>query len=221
MVITAPSEDAPMFVVGVNHECYNPEMTIVSNANCSTNCIVPLCQVIHDHFEIVEGLVTIIHATTMTQKILDGTGIERRRARSALCNIFPTTTRTTEALGKIMPELEGKINCVQYRVPAADVSVVDLSVILRKEVSFELLLCRIKRAADTYLKRILGFVTEDVVSTDFISDSRSSIFDAKASMALTKNYIKLIAWYDNEFGYAHRVLDFVDFMATKEVKKST
>lgn len=221
MIITAPSEDAPMFVVGVNHKCYEPEMTVVSNANCSTNCIVPLCHVIHDNFEIVEGLVTIIHATTMTQKLLDGSGIERRRARAALCNIVPTTTRTTDAVVKIMPELDGRINCLQYRIPAADVSVVDISVALGKEAPLELLQCKIKRAADTYMRGVLGFVAEDVVSRDFISDTRSSIFDAKASMALTKNYIKLIAWYDNEVGYANRVLDFVGFMATKEVKKST
>jgi len=217
VIISAPSADAPMFVVGVNLESYNPSMKIVSNASCTTNCLAPLAKVINDNFGILEGLMTTVHAITATQKTVDGpSGKLWRDGRGAAQNIIPAATGAAKAVGKVIPELNGKLTGMAFRVPVHDVSVVDLTCRLNKEASYEEILAVVKAAAEGPMKGILGYCDEEVVSTDFIGDTHSSIFDAKAGIALNKTFVKLISWYDNEFGYSCRVVDLIKYMQSKD-----
>jgi len=215
VVISAPSTDAPMYVMGVNEETYTPDVHVLSNASCTTNCLAPLAKVIHDNFTIVEGLMTTVHAITATQKTVDGpSGKDWRAGRSALANIIPASTGAAKAVGKVIPSLNGKLTGMSFRVPNADVSVVDLTVRLEKPASYEAIKQVIKQAAasDKY-KRILAYTEDEVVSSDFIGDTHSSIFDAKAGISLNDNFVKLVAWYDNEMGYSTRVIDLIMHIA--------
>nr|WIM01369.1 glyceraldehyde-3-phosphate dehydrogenase [Limnephilus flavicornis] len=217
VIISAPSADAPMFVVGVNLEAYDPSMKIVSNASCTTNCLAPLAKVIHDNFEIVEGLMTTVHATTATQKTVDGpSGKLWRDGRGAAQNIIPASTGAAKAVGKVIPSLNGKITGMAFRVPVANVSVVDLTVRLGKPASMDAIKAKVKEASEGALKGILGYTEDQVVSSDFIGDTHSSIFDASAGISLNDNFVKLITWYDNEYGYSSRVIDLIKFMQTKD-----
>lgn len=214
VVISAPSADAPMFVVGVNENTYKPNMDIVSNASCTTNCLAPLAKVIHEEFGILEGLMTTVHATTATQKTVDGPSMKDwRGGRGAAQNIIPSSTGAAKAVGKVLPELNGKLTGMAFRVPTPNVSVVDLTCRLEKSSSYEDVKAAIRYAADGPLRGILGYTDEDVVSNDFVGDSRSSIFDAKAGLALSSSFVKLVSWYDNEWGYSNRVLDLIEHMA--------
>merc|ERR1711976_849878 len=217
VVISAPSADAPMFVMGVNEGSYDPKMAIVSNASCTTNCLAPLAKVINDKYGILEGLMTTVHATTATQKTVDGpSGKDWRGGRGAAKNIIPASTGAAKAVGKVIPELNGKLTGMAFRVPTPDVSVVDLTVRLQKEASYEEICGKIKEASEGALKGILGYTDEDLVSTDFLGDDRSSIFDAKAGIQLSKTFVKLVSWYDNEMGYSNRVIDLITHMQTKD-----
>lgn len=208
VVISAPSADAPMFVMGVNHTNVTPEDTIVSNASCTTNCLAPLAKVINDHFGIVEGLMTTIHATTATQLTVDGPSKKDfRGGRSALINIIPATTGAAKAVGKVIPELNGKLTGMSMRVPTADVSVVDLTVKLSKETTYDEVMSVLKSASETTMKGILGFTEDAVVSQDFVSDSRTSIVDAGAGIGLNSTFFKFVSWYDNEYGYSSKLID--------------
>ncbi|KAL0075770.1 glyceraldehyde-3-phosphate dehydrogenase [Phycomyces blakesleeanus] len=214
VIISAPSADAPMFVVGVNLEAYDPSMNVISNASCTTNCLAPLAKVIDDSFGIVEGLMTTVHATTATQKTVDGpSGKDWRAGRGAGANIIPASTGAAKAVGKVIPHLNGKLTGMSFRVPNPDVSVVDLTVRLERPASYDEIKAAIKEASDGPLKGILGYTEDEVVSTDFIGDSRSSIFDAKAGISLNPHFVKLISWYDNEFGYSTRVIDLLVHVA--------
>ncbi|XP_038900569.1 glyceraldehyde-3-phosphate dehydrogenase GAPCP2, chloroplastic-like [Benincasa hispida] len=214
VVISAPSADAPMFVVGVNEKTYKPTMDIVSNASCTTNCLAPLAKVVHEEFGIVEGLMTTVHATTATQKTVDGPSMKDwRGGRGAAQNIIPSSTGAAKAVGKVLPELNGKLTGMAFRVPTPNVSVVDLTCRLQKSASYEDVKAAVKYASEGPLKGILGYTDEDVVSTDFLGDSRSSIFDAKAGIGLSASFVKLVTWYDNEWGYSNRVLDLIEHMA--------
>ncbi|XP_055376107.1 glyceraldehyde-3-phosphate dehydrogenase [Condylostylus longicornis] len=217
VIISAPSADAPMFVCGVNLDAYDPKMTVVSNASCTTNCLAPLAKVIHDNFEIVEGLMTTVHATTATQKTVDGpSGKLWRDGRGAGQNIIPAATGAAKAVGKVIPALNGKLTGMAFRVPTPNVSVVDLTVRLGKPASYDAIKQKVKEAAAGPLKGILDYTEEEVVSTDFLSDTHSSIFDAKAGIPLNDNFVKLISWYDNEFGYSNRVIDLIKYMQSKD-----
>merc|ERR1712012_780258 len=217
VVISAPSADAPMFVMGVNHEKYDPSQQVVSNASCTTNCLAPLVKVIHNEFGIVEGLMTTVHATTATQKTVDGpSGKDWRGGRGAAQNIIPSSTGAAKAVGKVIPDLNGKLTGMAFRVPTPDVSVVDLTVRLEKEASYEEICAKIKEASQGALQGILGYTDEDLVSTDFVGDNRSSIFDAKAGIQLSKTFVKLVSWYDNEMGYSNRVIDLISYMQTQD-----
>lgn len=217
VIISAPSADAPMFVVGVNLDAYNPSMKVVSNASCTTNCLAPLAKVIHDNFEIVEGLMTTVHATTATQKTVDGpSGKLWRDGRGAAQNIIPASTGAAKAVGKVIPALNGKLTGMAFRVPTPDVSVVDLTVRLGKPAPYAEIKKKVKEAAEGPMKGILGYTEEEVVSCDFTSDTHSSVFDALAGIPLNDQFVKLISWYDNEFGYSHRVVDLIKFMQTKD-----
>lgn len=208
VVISAPSADAPMFVMGVNHTKATAADTIVSNASCTTNCLAPLAKVIHDNFGIVEGLMTTVHATTATQLTVDGPSRKDfRGGRAALLNIIPASTGAAKAVGKVIPELNGKLTGMSMRVPTADVSVVDLTVKVAKETSYEEIMKVLKNASETNMKGILGFTEDDVVSQDFVSDARTSIVDAKAGIGLNATFFKLVSWYDNEYGYSSKLLD--------------
>ncbi|KAJ7563413.1 hypothetical protein O6H91_03G109100 [Diphasiastrum complanatum] len=214
VVISAPSEDAPMFVMGVNHDAFKPELTIVSNASCTTNCLAPLAKVVHQEFGIEEALMTTVHATTATQKTVDGpSGKDWRGGRGAGQNIIPSSTGAAKAVGKVLPELNGKLTGMAFRVPTPNVSVVDLTCRLEKEASYDEIKAAMKKASEGSLKGILGYTDEDVVSTDFVGDSRSSIFDSKAGISLSKRFVKLVSWYDNEWGYSTRVVDLVEHIA--------
>jgi len=216
VVISAPSADAPMFVMGVNESSYDPSMNIVSNASCTTNCLAPLAKVIHDNFEIVEGLMTTVHAITATQKTVDGpSGKLWRDGRGAAQNIIPAATGAAKAVGKVIPALNGKITGMAFRVPVHDVSVVDLTVRLGKPTTMEEIKAKVKAASEGPLKGILGYTEDEVVSTDFIGDNRSSIFDAGAGIMLSPQFVKLISWYDNEYGYSNRVVDLIKYIQTK------
>ncbi|KAD2393725.1 hypothetical protein R6Q59_011974 [Mikania micrantha] len=215
VIISAPSGNAPMFVVGVNEKEYTPDLDIVSNASCTTNCLAPLAKVINDRFGIVEGLMTTVHAMTATQKTVDGPSMKDwRGGRAASFNIIPSSTGAAKAVGKVLPALNGKLTGMAFRVPTVDVSVVDLTVRLEKKATYEQVKAAIKEESEGKLKGILGYVDEDVVSTDFLGDSRSSIFDAKAGIALNENFLKLVSWYDNEWGYSSRVIDLIRHIAS-------
>lgn len=217
VIISAPSADAPMFVCGVNLDAYDPKMQVVSNASCTTNCLAPLAKVIHDNFEIVEGLMTTVHATTATQKTVDGpSGKLWRDGRGAAQNIIPAATGAAKAVGKVIPSLNGKLTGMAFRVPVANVSVVDLTVRLGKPASYDAIKAKVKEAANGPLKGILDYTEDDVVSSDFIGSTHSSVFDAAAGIPLSDTFVKLISWYDNEFGYSNRVIDLIKYMQTKD-----
>ncbi|KAJ0394430.1 hypothetical protein ATCC90586_005655 [Pythium insidiosum] len=217
VVISAPSADAPMFVVGVNEQLYTKDMHVVSNASCTTNCLAPLAKVVHDQFGIREGLMTTVHAITATQLTVDGPSKKDwRGGRGACFNIIPSSTGAAKAVGKVIPSLNGKLTGMSFRVPTADVSVVDLTCRLEKKASYDEIKQVIKAASENELRGILGYTDELVVSSDFIGDSRSSIFDAQAGIALSDDFVKLVSWYDNEWGYSCRVLDLITHMAKSE-----
>jgi len=217
VIISAPSADAPMFVCGVNLEAYDPSMKIVSNASCTTNCLAPLAKVVHDNFEIVEGLMTTVHATTATQKTVDGpSGKLWRDGRGAAQNIIPASTGAAKAVGKVIPSLNGKLTGMAFRVPTADVSVVDLTVRLAKPAPYAEIKKKVKEAAEGPMKGILDYTEDEVVSSDFITDCHSSIFDASAGIPLNDHFVKLISWYDNEYGYSNRVIDLIKYMQSKD-----
>ena len=215
VVISAPSADAPMFVMGVNNKEYKPEMNIVSNASCTTNCLAPLAKVIHDHFGIESGLMTTVHATTATQRTVDGPSVKDwRGGRAASGNIIPSSTGAAKAVGKVIPALSGKLTGMAFRVPTLDVSVVDLTVNLKTATTYEEICKVIKEASEGELKGILGYTDEAVVSSDFITDSRTSIFDAGAGIMLNDKFAKLVSWYDNEWGYSNKVLDLITYISS-------
>lgn len=215
VVISAPSADAPMFVMGVNHKDYKSDMNVVSNASCTTNCLAPLSKVINDKFGIIEGLMSTVHATTATQKTVDGPSKKDwRGGRAAAANIIPSSTGAAKAVGKVIPELHGKLTGMAFRVPTINVSVVDLTCRLEKPATYEEIKAAVKEAANGELKGILGYTEDDVVSTDFIHEYCTSVFDAKAGIALNDNFVKLVSWYDNEWGYSNKCLDLVSHMAS-------
>ncbi|KAG8688777.1 hypothetical protein FRC11_004787 [Ceratobasidium sp. 423] len=218
VIISAPSADAPMYVVGVNLDSYDPKGSkVISNASCTTNCLAPLAKIIHDKFGIVEGLMTTVHATTATQKTVDGPSAKDwRGGRGASANIIPSSTGAAKAVGKVIPSLNGKLTGLAFRIPTSDVSVVDLVARLEKEASYDDIKAAIKEASEGPLKGIMGYTEEDVVSTDFVGDEHSSIFDAKAGISLNKNFVKLVSWYDNEWGYSRRVVDLIAYIAKKD-----
>merc|ERR1712127_652578 len=213
VVVSAPSGDAPMFVMGVNQEKYESSMDIVSNASCTTNCLAPLAKVINYEFGLKEGLMTTVHAVTATQQTVDGPSQKDWRGGRAACyNIIPSSTGAAKAVGKVIPELNGKLTGMSFRVPTANVSVVDLTARLKNGASYEDVCAKIKEASEGSMSGILGYQNTDVVSSDFISDTHSSIFDEKAGIALTDNFVKLVSWYDNEAGYSQRVVDLIKHM---------
>jgi glyceraldehyde 3-phosphate dehydrogenase len=217
VIISAPSADAPMFVMGVNNESYKSSMDVVSNASCTTNCLAPLAKVINDEFGLKEGLMTTVHAVTATQQTVDGPSQKDWRGGRAACyNIIPSSTGAAKAVGKVIPELNGKLTGMSFRVPTADVSVVDLTARLEKKASYETICAAIKEASEGKMAGILGYQNEDVVSSDFIGDTHSSIFDEKAGIALTDDFVKLVSWYDNEAGYSNRVLDLITHMESQK-----
>ena len=216
VIISAPSKDAPMFVMGVNNETYDPSMNIVSNASCTTNCLAPLAKVINDNFGITEGLMTTVHSTTATQKTVDGASKKDwRGGRAASANIIPSSTGAAKAVGKVIPTLNGKLTGMSLRVPTVDVSVVDLTCNLAKPTTYEEICAAVKKASEGELKGILGYTDEDVVSSDFISDPHTSIFDAKAGIMLTDTFVKLVSWYDNEWGYSNKLVDLACYIASR------
>jgi len=214
VIITAPSADAPMFVMGVNETTYDPKIQILSNASCTTNCLAPLAKVIHDKFGIVEGLMTTVHSVTATQKTVDGpSGKDWRAGRGAGQNIIPATTGAAKAVTKVIPALEGKLTGMSFRVPTPDVSVVDLTVRLEKSAKYDEIFAAIKEASVGPLKGIMTWTDEEVVSSDFITDPHSCVFDYKAGIQLNDKFVKLIAWYDNEWGYSNRVVDLAKYVS--------
>ena len=213
VVISAPSKDAKMFVMGVNNDEYTSDMDIVSNASCTTNCLAPLAKVINDNFGIIEGLMTTVHSVTATQKTVDGPSKKDwRGGRAATYNIIPSSTGAAKAVGKVIPSLNGKLTGMSFRVPTLDVSVVDLTCRLEKGATYEEIVEAIKKACDNELKGIMSWTDEDVVSSDFISDPHTSIFDVKAGIQLSDNFVKLVSWYDNEWGYSNKVVDLITHM---------
>jgi len=216
VIITAPSTTAPMFVMGVNEESYNASIDVLSNASCTTNCLAPLVKVIDQNFGIVEGLMTTVHSLTATQLSVDGASKKRKReGRTASENIIPSSTGAAQAVGKVYPKMSGKLTGMSFRVPTVDVSVVDLTARLEKPATKKEICDAIKAAAEGPMKGILGYTEEELVSTDFIHDSRSSIFDSEASIILNPNFVKLISWYDNEYGYSCRVVDLIKYMQSR------
>lgn len=219
VIISAPSKDAPMFVMGVNHKNYTKDLTIVSNASCTTNCLAPLAKVVNDNFGIVEGLMTTVHSTTATQKTVDGPSKKDwRGGRAAATNIIPSSTGAAKAVGEVIPELKGKLTGMAFRVPTVNVSVVDLTVRLEKSTTLDAIKSCLKKASENELKGILGYTEDAVVSTDFMGEYNTSVFDADASIALNDKFVKLVAWYDNEWGYSNKVLDLIEHMVTVDNK---
>lgn len=215
VVITAPSSTAPMFVMGVNADKYTSDLKIVSNASCTTNCLAPLAKVINDAFGIKDGLMTTVHSLTATQKTVDGPSHKDwRGGRTASGNIIPSSTGAAKAVGKVLPELQGKLTGMAFRVPTVDVSVVDLTVNLEKPTTYDEIKKVVKAASEGSMKGVLGYTEDSVVSSDFLGDSHSSIFDASAGIQLTPTFVKLISWYDNEYGYSTRVVDLLEHVAS-------
>ena len=213
VVISAPSADAPMFVMGVNHKTYKKDMAIVSNASCTTNCLAPVAKVLHDNWGILEGLMTTCHAVTATQKTVDGPSKKDwRGGRGAFQNIVPSSTGAAKAVGKIIPELNGRLTGMAFRVPVANVSVVDLTCRLAKPAKWDEIKAAMKKASSGELKGILGYTEDQVVSTDFLGDFRTSIFDADAGIALNDTFVKVVAWYDNEWGYSNKTVDLIQYI---------
>jgi len=214
-----PKDDTPLFVMGVNHKDYKSDLSVVSNASCTTNCLAPLAKVIHDKWVIEEGLMTTVHAVTATQLTVDGSskgGKDWRAGRSVFGNIIPSSTGAAKAVGKVIPSLKGKLTGMSMRVPTADVSVVDLTVRLQKEAKYDEICKAIKEASQGELKGILDYTEDEVVSSDFIHDPHSSIFDAKAGIALNSKFVKVVSWYDNEWGYSNRMVDLADHIAKND-----
>ena len=220
VIMSAPSkDDTPMFVVGVNLDKYTSDMQFVSNASCTTNCLAPIAKVLNDNFGIKEGLMTTVHSVTATQKTVDGVSMKDWRGGRAACgNIIPSSTGAAKAVGKVIPELNGRLTGMSMRVPTLDVSVVDLTVNLEKPATYAEICEAMKKASEGELKGILGYTDEDVVSSDFLTDPRTSIFDAKAGIALTDTFVKVVSWYDNEWGYSNKVLDLVEHMYSVDHK---
>jgi len=216
VVLSAPSkDDTPMFVMGVNHTTYKADMAIVSNASCTTNCLAPVAKVLNDNWGILEGLMTTVHAVTATQKTVDAPSAKDwRGGRGAAQNIIPSSTGAAKAVGKVIPALNGKLTGMAFRVPTPDVSVVDLTCRLEKPASYDEIKAAMKKASEGELKGILGYTEDAVVSTDFLGDTRTSIFDADAGIAISKNFVKVVSWYDNEMGYSHKILDLILHMNT-------
>ncbi len=214
VVMSAPSkDDTPMFVMGVNHKKYTRDMKFVSNASCTTNCLAPIVKVLNDKFGIIEGLMTTVHATTATQKTVDAPSMKDwRGGRGAAQNIIPSSTGAAKAVGKVIPELNGKLTGMSFRVPTPDVSVVDLTCRIKKGASYEQICAAMKEASEGELKGILGYTEDSVVSTDFLGDPRASIFDAGAGIGLNDNFVKVISWYDNEWGYSNKVVELIEYM---------
>jgi glyceraldehyde 3-phosphate dehydrogenase len=217
VIMSAPSkDDTPMFVMGVNEDKYTSDMTFVSNASCTTNCLAPLAKVLHDNWGIEEGLMTTVHATTATQKTVDGPSAKDwRGGRGASQNIIPSSTGAAKAVGKVIPELNGKLTGMAFRVPTPNVSVVDLTVRLSKPASYKEICAKMKEASEGSLKGVMGYTEDDVVSTDFVGDSRTSIFDAGAGIQLSDTFVKVVSWYDNEWGYSCKVVDLLEYIAKK------
>ena len=220
VVMSAPSkDDTPMFVMGVNNSKYTSDMKFVSNASCTTNCLAPIAKVLHENFGIKEGLMTTVHSVTPTQKILDGASLKDWRGGRAACgNIIPSSTGAAKAVGKVIPELNGKLTGMSMRVPTLDVSVVDLTVNLVKPASYEDICKAMKAASEGELKGVLGYTEDPVVSSDFLGDPRTSVFDAKAGIALTDSFVKVVSWYDNECGYSNKMVDLIRYMASVDKK---
>ena len=221
VVISAPAKDkeTPTFVVGVNQDKYTTDMNVVSNASCTTNCLAPLVKVINDNFGVVEGLMATVHASTATQKTVDGPSKKDwRGGRAAAGNIIPSSTGAAKACALVIPEVKGKLTGMSFRVPTLDVSVVDLTVKLAKPTTYEEICAKIKEASETSMKGILGYTEELLVSSDFVGDSRTSIFDAKAGIMLNDTFVKLVSWYDNEWGYSNKVLDLIQHMSAVDHK---
>ena len=218
VVMSAPSkDDTPMFVMGVNQEKYTSDMVFVSNASCTTNCLAPIAKVLNDNWGIKDGLMTTVHATTATQKTVDGPSMKDwRGGRGAGQNIIPSSTGAAKAVGKVIPELNGKLTGMAFRVPTPDVSVVDLTVNLEKPASYDEIKAAMKSASEGSMEGVLGYTEDAVVSNDFISDPRTSIFDAGAGLALTDTFVKVVSWYDNEWGYSTKVTELVEFMASQD-----
>lgn len=216
VIMSAPAkDDTPTFVMGVNHTKYTADMTVVSNASCTTNCLAPIAKVLNDNFGIVEGLMTTVHAVTATQKTVDGPSAKDwRGGRGAYQNIIPSSTGAAKAVGLVIPELKGKLTGMSFRVPTPDVSVVDLTCRLEKGASYETIKAAMKKASENEMKGILGYTEDEVVSNDFLGDARTSIFDAKAGISLNDNFVKVVSWYDNEWGYSNKVVDLICHMDT-------
>lgn len=214
VVMSAPSkDDTPMFVMGVNHKEYTNDLTFVSNASCTTNCLAPVAKVLNDNFGIIEGLMTTVHATTATQKTVDGPSMKDwRGGRGAGQNIIPSSTGAAKAVGKVIPSLNGKLTGMSFRVPTPDVSVVDLTVRLEKETTYEAICAKMKEASESEFKGILGYTEDAVVSNDFIGDTRTSIFDATAGIQISPTFVKVVSWYDNEMGYSTKVCELIEYM---------
>lgn len=217
VIISAPakSDDIPTFVMGVNNKSYTPDMNIVSNASCTTNCLAPIAKVLHDNFTILEGLMTTVHAVTATQKTVDGPSVKDwRGGRGAYQNIIPSSTGAAKAVGLVIPSLKGKLTGMSFRVPTPNVSVVDLTVRLEKPTTYDEIKKAMKEASETYLKGILGYTEDDVVSNDFLGDSRTSIFDAKAGIMLSPTFVKVVSWYDNEWGYSTKLVELIEYISS-------
>ena len=218
VIMSAPSkDDTPMFVMGVNNETYTNDMNFVSNASCTTNCLAPIAKVLNDNFGIESGIMTTVHAATSSQKIVDGPSRKDwRGGRAAFSNIIPSSTGAAKAVGKVIPSLDGKLTGMAFRVPTVDVSVVDLTVNLVNKTSYDEICDAMKKASQNDLNGILGYTNEPVVSTDFMGDSRTSIFDAGAGIMLNETFVKLVSWYDNEWGYSSKVIELIEYMNSKD-----